>query len=134
MHNAPAGAFLFTAVEEAAGKLQLGAHHPDNHGERDVQAWLEIPEVVTHQLWEDPHSRIGAFVETSAGSTCALVGEGGVYYVLDSHSYDSRTGRKDGRESGKAVIIRLSGLEELFSFLRTLIARGQHICISQVYF
>lgn len=115
-------------------KVALCASHADVESLQDVQAWSNDPRVLNSYLFQDPDAHVGAFIETCRGSTCALVGASGVFFVLDSRGYDVFTGHKCGREDGRAVILRLEGLSELLRFLRSLIGVGQTATLSQVYF
>ena len=107
---------------------------PTFRGAPNLQAWSNDPRVLNSYLFQDPDAHVGAFIETCRGSTCALVGASGVFFVLDSRGYDVFTGHKCGREDGRAVILRLEGLSELLRFLRSLIGVGQTATLSQVYF
>ena len=130
-HVSP-GVLCFADVERAH-KVTLHAAHPDAEAGRDVQDWLNDPGALENPLFEDRDARVAAFIENSRNSTCAVIGEGDVFFVLDSHGVDPWTGHKCGREGGRAVILRLAGMAELFRFLRSLVDEGHFVTLSQVY-
>lgn len=125
------GVLCYSDVERIH-KVQLHATHADAAGDQDVRAWQNDPTVLDNTLFVDPDARIGAFIENSRGSTCALIGDGDTFFVLDSHGFDAQTGHKCGRD-GRAIIVRIEGVSELFRFLRSLVSEGQSITLTQVY-
>lgn len=129
---APTGVLHYSEVERVH-KVGLYAGHADADSDQDVQAWQNDPSVLDSSLFGDPAETIGAFIETSRGSTCALVGQNDVFFVLESHGCDPVTGLKCGSEDGRAVILRLEGLGELLRFLRSLMSVGHTATLSQVY-
>lgn len=122
------GEFCYSEVENYS-KLDYQATHED--AAVDVREWMADTNGIHPLLAQN--ARFGAFVETSARFTCALIGADGLYHIFDSHSHDPRTGKKTGRETGRAVILQINGVENLLHFLRSNISVGGRVVLSQVY-
>ena len=124
--------FTFTGVASTSGDsfddiVELDATGDDN---ADVERWLNADHNAERDMLQ-PEAFFGAFIETSHNRTSALVGDSGRYYVLDSHRNDVRTGLSDGK--GRAIVVEIVGLQNLFRYLRSLLWRAGYVKLSMVH-
>lgn len=116
-------AFSFNAVapEDIDNMVDFWAA-PGADEDADVERWLQ--ECINGEKHlADPDAIFAAFLETARKHTSAVFGYAGTYYVLDSHRNELGTGHKSQDETGRAVVIRIAGLENLMRYLRHVSVR-----------
>ena len=109
------------AADDFDGMIEFWAAQGTDDEEADVQQWLREQCTDGENHMTHPDALFAAFLETSRSHTSAVLGFAGTYYVVDSHRNDQVTGRKSQDGAGCAVVLRVTGLDNLLRYFR-------HIC------